>query len=96
MGTENIILLVLVVVVVAIGLWSTVRHFRGKGGGCCGGGDYKPRKKKLSHVAGQGASRRKSEICSMFSGSGPPLLPKSAAPALEITTSTATQSVRRM
>ena len=46
MGTENIILLVLVVVVVAIGLWSTVRHFRGKG-------DYKPRKKKLSHVAGQ-------------------------------------------
>lgn len=52
-GTENIILLVLVVVVVAIGLWSTVRHFRGKGGGCCGGGDYKPRKKKLSHVAGQ-------------------------------------------
>lgn len=35
------------------GLWSTVRHFRGKGGGCCGGGDYKPRKKKLSHVAGQ-------------------------------------------
>ena len=45
MGTENIILLVLVVVVVAIGLWSTVRHFRGKGGGCCGGGDYKPRKK---------------------------------------------------
>ena len=32
---------------------STVRHFRGKGGGCCGGGDYKPRKKKLSHVAGQ-------------------------------------------
>ena len=53
MGTENIILLVLVVVVVAIGLWSTVRHFRGKGGGCCGGGDYKPRKKKLSHVAGQ-------------------------------------------
>ena len=30
MGTENIILLVLVVVVVAIGLWSTVRHFRGK------------------------------------------------------------------
>ena len=36
MGTENIILLVLVVVVVAIGLWSTVRHFRGKGGGCCG------------------------------------------------------------
>lgn len=31
MGTENIILLVLVVVVVAIGLWSTVRHFRGKG-----------------------------------------------------------------
>ena len=50
MGTENIILLVLVVVVVAIGLWSTVRHFRGKGGGCCGGGDYKPRKKKLSHA----------------------------------------------
>ena len=53
MVTEIIILLVLVVVVVAIGLWSTVRHFRGKGGGCCGGGDYKPRKKKLSHVAGQ-------------------------------------------
>ena len=53
MGSENIIILVLVVAVVAIGIWSTVRHFRGKGGGCCGGGDYKPRKKKLSHVAGQ-------------------------------------------
>lgn len=26
-----------------------VKHFKGKGG-CCGGGDYKPRKKKLSHV----------------------------------------------
>ena len=45
MGTENIILLVLVVVVVAIGLWSTVRHFRGKGGGCCG--EREPAEKKV-------------------------------------------------
>ena len=28
---------------------STVKHFRGKGG-CCGGGDYRPKRKKLKGV----------------------------------------------
>ncbi|MFR1232478.1 MAG: hypothetical protein ACLSCQ_02115 [Evtepia gabavorous] len=82
MGTENIILLVLVVVVVAIGLWSTVRHFRGKGGGCCGGGDYKPRKKKLSHVAGQRPSRwRACTASTAKSGSKKPPTTSKARPA---------------
>lgn len=36
-------------VIVALAVWNTVRHFKGEGG-CCGGGSYKPKKKKLSNV----------------------------------------------
>ena len=49
---ENAIILVLLALAVAVGIWYTVRHFKGKGG-CCGGGGYRPRKKKLSQVIGQ-------------------------------------------
>ena len=34
---ENAIILVLLALAVAVGIWYTVRHFKGKGG-CCGGG----------------------------------------------------------
>lgn len=46
--TDGIILAILVVVV-AFGIRSTVKHFGGKKG-CCGSSDYKPKKKKLSKV----------------------------------------------
>ena len=49
---ENAIIFVLLAIAIVVGIWYTVRHFKGEGG-CCGGGSYKPRKKKLSHVEGQ-------------------------------------------
>ncbi len=36
-------------VIVCIGVVYTIKHFKGEGG-CCGGGSYKPKKKKLSNV----------------------------------------------
>lgn len=45
----DMIILLILAVAVAFGVRSAIQHFRGKGG-CCGGGDYKPRKKKLSQV----------------------------------------------
>ena len=46
------VVLVLLTLCVCFGIRSYAKKLR-QGGGCCGGGDYKPRKKKLSHVAGQ-------------------------------------------
>ena len=33
---ENVILIVLLTAAVAVGIWYTIRHFKGEGG-CCGG-----------------------------------------------------------
>lgn len=46
---ENFIIISVVLVVIALGIGSAVKHFKGQGG-CCGGGGYKPKKKKLSNV----------------------------------------------
>ena len=46
---ENYIIIGIIAVMVAIGVIYTVKHFKGEGG-CCGGGSYKPRRKKLSDV----------------------------------------------
>lgn len=46
---ENIIVVAIIVAIVAIGICSTLKHFKGKSG-CCGGSTYKPKKKKLKHV----------------------------------------------
>ena len=46
------IILILLAAAIVAGVLYSIRHFKGKGG-CCGGGDYKPRKKRLSHVAGE-------------------------------------------
>lgn len=46
---ENIIIVAIFVVIVAIAARSTIKHFKGDGG-CCGGGGYKVKKKKLSNV----------------------------------------------
>lgn len=46
---EDIIIIAIIAVVVVIGICSAVKHFKGQGG-CCGSGDYKMKKKKLSNV----------------------------------------------
>ena len=45
----NIISVIVIALVLVLAGRHTVRHFKGRSG-CCGGGDYKPRKKKLKHV----------------------------------------------
>lgn len=40
------IIIGVIIALVAIGFRSTVKHFKGEGG-CCGGGDHKPKKKRL-------------------------------------------------
>ena len=47
---ENIIIIGILAVVVVIGIVNTVKHFKGQGG-CCGGGSYKARPRKLNAVA---------------------------------------------
>ena len=59
---ENTILFILLAIAVAVGIWYTVRHFKGEGG-CCGGGSYKPKKKKLSHVVGEKTFRVEGMHC---------------------------------
>ncbi len=49
---ENGIIIAVLVVIGFIALRSTVKHFTGHGG-CCGGGDYKPKRKKLSGITHQ-------------------------------------------
>lgn len=48
----NLIIVLLIVFAAGAGIVSALRHFQGKGS-CCGGGDYKPKQKKLSHVVAQ-------------------------------------------
>ena len=47
---ENVILIVLLTAAVAVGIWYTIRHFKGEGG-CCGGGSkpVKAKKKTLKN-----------------------------------------------
>ena len=46
---ENYIIIGIIAVIAVIGVIYTVKHFKGQSG-CCGGGGYKPKKKKLSNV----------------------------------------------
>lgn len=46
---ENIVILLLLLIAVGLAITPTIKHFKGQGG-CCGGSDYKPRKKKLNKV----------------------------------------------
>lgn len=46
---ENYIIGTVLIIALIIGVIHTVKHFRGEGG-CCGGGSYKLKKKKLAHV----------------------------------------------
>ncbi len=46
---ENYMTVGIIAAIVGIGIIYTVKHFKGEGG-CCGGGGYKPKRKKLSGV----------------------------------------------
>lgn len=48
----DFIVIGVVFAIVAIGVIYSVKHFKGEGG-CCGGGTYKPKRKKLSRVISQ-------------------------------------------
>lgn len=45
----DFIIIAIIAVIMIIGIRYTVKHFKGQGG-CCGGGDYKPKKKRLKKV----------------------------------------------
>ena len=46
---ENYIIIGITLIVLCLGLFYTVKHFKGESG-CCGGGSYKPRKKRLKKI----------------------------------------------
>ena len=46
---ENYLIIGFIAVLVAVGLFYTVKHFKGSGS-CCGGGSYRPKRKKLSGI----------------------------------------------
>ncbi|MBQ8165318.1 MAG: heavy-metal-associated domain-containing protein [Clostridia bacterium] len=46
---ENYIIIGILVIAAVIGIYSAVKHFRGQSG-CCGGGSYKSKKKKLANI----------------------------------------------
>lgn len=47
---EEIIIYGILAVALVAAVVATVRHFKGQGGCCGGGGDYRPKKKKLAKV----------------------------------------------
>ena len=46
---ESYIIIGILAVIVVLAVISSIKHFKGEGG-CCGGGSYKPKKKKLKGV----------------------------------------------
>lgn len=50
---ENIIIIAILVVLIIIGIRSSIKHFKGEGGCCGGGSSVKPKKKKLKNVIGK-------------------------------------------
>ena len=46
---EDYIIIGILAVIVVLAALSSIKHFKGEGG-CCGGGSYKPKKKKLKGV----------------------------------------------
>lgn len=49
---ENFIIAAILAIVLFFSIRSSIKHFHGEGG-CCGGGTYKARKKKLNTVVGR-------------------------------------------
>lgn len=46
---DTFIIIGIIILIAAIAVIYTVRHFKGEGG-CCGGGSFKPKKKRLKNV----------------------------------------------
>lgn len=46
---DTFIIIGIIVLIAAIAVFYTVKHFKGEGG-CCGGGSFKPKRKKLKNV----------------------------------------------
>jgi len=46
---ENYIIIGIIAIIIIIAILSSVKHFKGESG-CCGGGSYKPKRKKLSGI----------------------------------------------
>ncbi|MDE7253848.1 MAG: cation transporter [Acetatifactor sp.] len=46
---ENAIIILTLIVIAVLAIKPTIKHFKGSGG-CCGGGDYQPKKKKLGKI----------------------------------------------
>ncbi|MBQ7923165.1 MAG: heavy-metal-associated domain-containing protein [Clostridia bacterium] len=45
----DILIIAVILAAAVVGICSTVRHFRNRGG-CCGGGGFTPKKKKLKNI----------------------------------------------
>lgn len=50
---ENIIIIAMLVVIICVGIRSSIRHFKGEGGCCGGGSTVKPKRKTLKKVIAQ-------------------------------------------
>lgn len=48
---ENVVIIAVLAVLFIVGAASCVKHFKGQGGCCGGGGNYRPRKKLSSVIA---------------------------------------------
>lgn len=59
---SDIIIIIIIAAVLLLAIRSGVKHFRGEGG-CCGGGDYKAKKKKLSSVCAKKIFRVEGMMC---------------------------------
>lgn len=46
---QNYGIIAIIFIITVIAIRSSIKHFKGQGG-CCGGGDYKPKKKKLPNI----------------------------------------------
>lgn len=49
---KDVIIILIVALAIEYGIHATVMHFKGQGG-CCGGGGYRPRKKRLKGIVKQ-------------------------------------------
>lgn len=58
----DLVIIAIVLAAAGIGVSFSIRHFKGKGG-CCGGGEYTPRKKRLSGVLYQRTFRVEGMHC---------------------------------
>lgn len=58
---ENLIILVVLALIIAIGALSTMKHFKKKSG-CCGSGTFRENK-KLTHTAGKKTVRIEGMMC---------------------------------